>query len=96
MLYCLLKSLTLTSTPCSPWGSSTFVPRVVWAGIGVAARLCTEGIPHPPRVPLQFDRVAILDGHSCVARHAKRSTQARAKGERVTIGQSGDLEGEVE
>ena len=38
-----------------------------------------EGIPHPPRVPLQFDRVAVLDGHSCVARRAKRSSPARSE-----------------
>ena len=36
-----------------------------------------EGIPHPPRVPLQIDRVAVLDGHRCVARRAKRSSPAR-------------------
>ena len=52
-------------------------PRTVWAGVRAVTRLSTEGIPHPPRVPLQIDRVKVLDGHRCVARRAKRSSPAR-------------------
>ena len=61
--------------------ASTLVPLILWAevctDVSTALHLCSEGIPHPPRVPLQIVRVAVLDGHRCVARRAKRSSPAR-------------------
>ena len=44
--------------------ASTLVPLIVWAevctDVSTARHLCSEGIPHPPRVPLQINRVAVL------------------------------------